>query len=68
MQVARPNTGYKTPKYIVYPSYSQNTPNSVPYYNAPVGKINTIWVGVDLLLYLFPVVMDKIELFRIQLM
>ncbi|XP_061516655.1 uncharacterized protein LOC3291879 isoform X2 [Anopheles gambiae] len=36
VQVARPNTGYKTPKYIVYPSYSQNTPNSVPYYNAPV--------------------------------
>nr|XP_040239241.2 uncharacterized protein LOC120959707 isoform X1 [Anopheles coluzzii] len=36
VQVARPNNGYKTPKYIVYPSYSQNTANSVPYYNAPV--------------------------------
>uniref|UniRef100_A0A182RLB9 Uncharacterized protein n=1 Tax=Anopheles funestus TaxID=62324 RepID=A0A182RLB9_ANOFN len=36
VQVPRPNAGYKTPKYIVYPSYSKNSPNSVPYYNAPV--------------------------------
>ncbi|XP_053663275.1 uncharacterized protein LOC128712407 [Anopheles marshallii] len=36
VQVPRPNVGYKSPKYIVYPSYSQNSPNSVPYYNAPV--------------------------------
>uniref|UniRef100_A0A182MR95 Uncharacterized protein n=1 Tax=Anopheles culicifacies TaxID=139723 RepID=A0A182MR95_9DIPT len=36
VQVPRPNSGYKSPKYIVYPSYSNNSPNSVPYYNAPV--------------------------------
>ncbi|XP_053673648.1 uncharacterized protein LOC128723908 [Anopheles nili] len=37
VQVARSDTGYKTPKYIVYPSYSDNSPNSVPsYYNTPV--------------------------------
>uniref|UniRef100_A0A182PUW7 Uncharacterized protein n=1 Tax=Anopheles epiroticus TaxID=199890 RepID=A0A182PUW7_9DIPT len=38
VQVPRPqNAGYKSPKYIVYPSYStQNSPNRVPYYNAPV--------------------------------
>uniref|UniRef100_A0A182VU15 Uncharacterized protein n=1 Tax=Anopheles minimus TaxID=112268 RepID=A0A182VU15_9DIPT len=36
VQVPRPNSGYKSPKYIVYPSYSKNSPNSVPYYNAPV--------------------------------
>ncbi|XP_050077061.1 uncharacterized protein LOC126564153 [Anopheles maculipalpis] len=37
VQVPRPNAGYKTPKYIVYPSYSKTSPNSaIPYYNAPV--------------------------------
>ncbi|XP_035907290.1 proline-rich extensin-like protein EPR1 [Anopheles stephensi] len=37
VQVARPNAGYKSPKYIVYPSYSKTSPNSaIPYYNAPV--------------------------------
>uniref|UniRef100_A0A182TKW6 Uncharacterized protein n=1 Tax=Anopheles melas TaxID=34690 RepID=A0A182TKW6_9DIPT len=70
VQVARPSAGYKTPKYIVYPSYSQNTPNSVPYYNAPVGKINTIWLGEGggLVTLPFPLVMGKMELFRIQLL
>lgn len=35
VQVARPvDSGYKTPKYIVYPSY---TANSVPNYGGPVG-------------------------------
>uniref|UniRef100_A0A182S6J1 Uncharacterized protein n=1 Tax=Anopheles maculatus TaxID=74869 RepID=A0A182S6J1_9DIPT len=37
VQVPRPNAGYKSPKYIVYPSYSATSPNSaIPYYNAPV--------------------------------